>query len=285
MKKVFILILLLIFSFPLISEEKDSITKYYNNSLNELIPNRAKKIILGNIDLLSEKISDFDLAILSNSDLRVLRNMIYAKHANIFSASDLTNYYSNFSWYKPTKKVKDSDLTEDELKLIDRISLFETRDETKKPIQLKNMEGVWQDFFMMASGWSNRFVFYDDGTNKVDFLYSQMRYIPLAKEMLGTYEVKGNVFIFKVKEIIYNSYTPEYDKISSLDLWELSDNKNTITFKNPLVFKFPINNFELNKIWQEHNTSTNEDFEFTKDYIELGSFSYYKMSGNPQNKY
>ena len=54
---------------------------------------------------------------------------------------------------------------------------------------------------MMASGWSNRFVFYDDGTNKVDFLYSQMRYIPLAKEMLGTYEVKGNVFIFKVKEI------------------------------------------------------------------------------------
>ena len=52
MKKVFILVLLVIFSFPLISEEKDSITKYYNNSLNELIPNRAKKVILGNIDLL-----------------------------------------------------------------------------------------------------------------------------------------------------------------------------------------------------------------------------------------
>ena len=53
MKKVFVLLFLVIFSFPLISEEKDSITKYYNNSLNELIPNRAKKIILGNIDLLN----------------------------------------------------------------------------------------------------------------------------------------------------------------------------------------------------------------------------------------
>ena len=49
MKKVFILVLLVIFSFPLISEEKDSITKYYNNSLDELIPNKAKKSSLGTL--------------------------------------------------------------------------------------------------------------------------------------------------------------------------------------------------------------------------------------------
>ena len=127
MKKVFTLVLMLIFSFPVISQENESITEYYNNSLNELIPTKAKKIILGNIDLLSETISDFDLAILSNSDLRILRNMIYAKYGNIFSSSDLTNYYSNFAWYKPSKKVKDSDLTEEELKLIERIKIFETR--------------------------------------------------------------------------------------------------------------------------------------------------------------
>ena len=90
MKKVFTLVLVLIFSFPVISRENESITEYYNNSLNELIPTKAKKIILGNIDLLSETISDFDLAILSNSDLRILRNMIYAKYGNIFSSSDLT---------------------------------------------------------------------------------------------------------------------------------------------------------------------------------------------------
>ena len=283
MKKVFTLVLMLIFSFPVISQENESITEYYNNSLNELIPTKAKKIILGNIDLLSETISDFDLAILSNSDLRILRNMIYAKYGNIFSSSDLTNYYSNFAWYKPSKKVKDSDLTEEELKLIERIKFFETRDENKKNVDLKSMEGIWQDYFIMAAGWSNRFVFYSD--NKLDFLYSQMRYIPLAKEMIGTYEVKGNVLIFKVKEIIYNSYTPKYDTIGFWDIWEIPDNRNTVTFKNPLEFKFPIKNFELNKTWKQRNYSTNEDVEFTKDYIELGSFSYYKMSTDPNSKY
>lgn len=283
MKKVFTLVLMLIFSFPVISQENESITEYYNNSLNELIPTKAKKIILGNIDLLSETISDFDLAILSNSDLRILRNMIYAKYGNIFSSSDLTNYYSNFAWYKPSKKVKDSDLTEEELKLIERIKIFETRDENKKNVNLKSMEGIWQDYFIMADGWSNRFVFYSD--NKLDFLYSQMRYIPLAKEMIGTYEIKGNVLIFKVKEIIYNSYTPKYDTIGFWDIWEIPDNRNTVTFKNPLEFKFPIKNFELNKTWKQRNYSTNEDVEFTKDYIELGSFSYYKMSTDPNSKY
>jgi hypothetical protein len=283
MKKVFTLVLMLIFSFPVISRENESITEYYNSSLNELIPTKAKKIILGNIDLLSETISDFDLAILSNSDLRILRNMIYAKYGNIFSSSDLTNYYSNFAWYKPSKKVKDSDLTEEELKLIERIKIFETRDENKKNVNLKSMEGIWQDYFIMAAGWSNRFVFYSD--NKLDFLYSQMRYIPLAKEMIGTYEIKGNVLIFRVKEIIYNSYTPKYDTISFYDIWEIPDNRNTVTFKNPLEFKFPIKNFELNKTWKERNYSTNEDVEFTKDYIELGSFSYYKMSTDPNSKY
>lgn len=283
MKKVFTLVLMLIFSFPVISRENESITEYYNNSLNELIPTKAKKIILGNIDLLSETISDFDLAILSNSDLRILRNMIYAKYGNIFSSSDLTNYYSNFAWYKPSKKVKDSDLTEEELKLIERIKIFETRDENKKNVNLKSMEGIWQDYFIMADGWSNRFVFYSD--NKLDFLYSQMRYIPLAKEMIGTYEIKGNVLIFKVKEIIYNSYTPKYDTIGFYDIWEIPDNRNTVTFKNPLEFKFPIKNFELNKTWKQRNYSTNEDTEFTKDYIELGSFSYYKMSTDPNSKY
>lgn len=283
MKKVFTLVLMLIFSFPVISRENESITEYYNNSLNELIPTKAKKIILGNIDLLSETISDFDLAILSNSDLRILRNMIYAKYGNIFSSSDLTNYYSNFAWYKPSKKVKDSDLTEEELKLIERIKIFETRDENKKNVNLKSMEGIWQDYFIMADGWSNRFVFYSD--NKLDFLYSQMRYIPLAKEMIGTYEIKGNVLIFKVKEIIYNSYTPKYDTIGFYDIWEIPDNRNTVTFKNPLEFKFPIKNFELNKTWKQRNYSTNEDAEFTKDYIELGSFSYYKMSTDPNSKY
>ena len=283
MKKVFILLFLLSLCFPLISKENESITDYYNYSLNELIPNTAKKIILGNIDLLSEYISDFDLAILNNSDLRILRNMIYAKHGNIFSSSDLTNYYSNFNWYKPTKKVKDSDLTEEELKLIERIKIFETRDETKKNIILKNMEGVWQDYFIMAAGWSNRFVFYEN--KNAEFIFSQMRYIPLAQEMHGTYEVKGNVLIFKIKEIIYNSYTPEYNKIDIYELEEIPDNRNAITFKKTLEFKFPIKNFELNKTWKQQNYSTNEYVEFTKDYIELGSFSYYKMSKDPNNKY
>ena len=42
-----------------------------------------------------------DLYGMSGSDLRILRNAIYAMHGYKFKSADLRNYFKQFSWYTP----------------------------------------------------------------------------------------------------------------------------------------------------------------------------------------
>ncbi len=296
MKKRLFVILFIFLGMRLFAFEKKSITNYFNDYLYELLMDRASGILMGNIDFLDSNISDFDLAKLSNQDLRILRNAIYARHGNIFSSNDLTEYFSKFEWYKPTKKVNDSELTEFELNLIKRILIFETRDESKNTIKLEQTTGVWHSMIIMAAGWSNRFVFYSD--NKLDYIFSQMRSLPIASEFHGEYEVKGNVLIFYVNEITYNDYTPIYKLIATDDLRDIESNRNCITFKNPLIFKFPIKTFEVKKafytkrddnggyeIYSDDSLHYDEEPLFYGGYMELGSFKYYRVREDTDKRY
>lgn len=54
--------------------------------------------------VLYTRLTPSDLAGLSKSDLRIMRNTIYARHGYIFQSADLANYFSNFDWYVPRYK-------------------------------------------------------------------------------------------------------------------------------------------------------------------------------------
>lgn len=45
-----------------------------------------------------------DIADMDGSDLRILRNSIFAMHGYIFKSADLRNYFKQFSWYVPRYK-------------------------------------------------------------------------------------------------------------------------------------------------------------------------------------
>ena len=45
-----------------------------------------------------------DVAFMSNADLRIMRNEIYARHGYIFDSQDLRDYFSRQSWYRPVSK-------------------------------------------------------------------------------------------------------------------------------------------------------------------------------------
>lgn len=55
--------------------------------------NESKRIQNGDLSLISENLSDLSLATLSNSELRFLRNMVYAKYGHIFESEDLINFF------------------------------------------------------------------------------------------------------------------------------------------------------------------------------------------------
>ncbi len=50
-------------------------------------------------------LTDADLAGRSRSELRIMRNAIYAHHGYKFKSADLRKYFSQFSWYVPSRSV------------------------------------------------------------------------------------------------------------------------------------------------------------------------------------
>ena len=68
-----------------------------------------------------ENYPDLDISKLNKNDLRLLRNLIYAKHGYQFKSEDLKQIYENFDWYKVNPNFKESSFNEKEVLLKDSI--------------------------------------------------------------------------------------------------------------------------------------------------------------------
>lgn len=66
-----------------------------------------------------------DIARFSKSELRIIRNQLYARHGYIFKSQDLTDYFSQFDWYSPSSSDVTSKLSDIELKNVDFIKAHE----------------------------------------------------------------------------------------------------------------------------------------------------------------
>lgn len=107
------------------------------------------------------------------TDLRILRNAIYARHGYRFKSSELTAYFKRYSWYKPDKDQTDDLLTEADYfnrevivyREIDIRIQDVIRSTPKLPLQgdLKKLVGIWQDSPVMADGWGYSLAFYPNG--------------------------------------------------------------------------------------------------------------------------
>ena len=284
MKKVLLTVLLFIFCLQSYAQNTKYFpySKNYNNAIDSILAANGQKALCGDISIFEKGISDFDLAKLSNKDLRFLRNMIYAKHGHIFTSEDLTKYYSNFEWYKPVRKVSDTDLTENELKLIERIKLFETRNENSKT-KTKNSEliGFWQDDLpVVAAGYCEGFVFLND--SELNWRVSEMGTLKAFYGYEGTYEIKGNVLIYYVKTTAYLESVPNYEEwipeFETYKYWGKDSHLNTITFGVPLVFKFPISTvLEKDVQWW--------GYIIPRVTTQIGSDEFYRILDNPEELY
>jgi len=72
------------------------------------------------------KLTFDDLSSFSKSDLRIMRNEIYARNGHIFKqGGELDNYFSQKEWYKSIEKTKNSTFNDVETYNIGLISKFE----------------------------------------------------------------------------------------------------------------------------------------------------------------
>jgi hypothetical protein len=238
-KALFILVLLALVAINCCAS--DSVTDVYHGALNELLCNEAEDILLGNISRLNDGylIDLISLGKLHKESLRLLRNAIYAKHGHIFESEELTGYFSRFDWYKPAKTVTYADLSEAERENIEVIQKFERMDENSETITWgPEKEGVWQDMFVMAAGWSDRFVIYAD--NRMEYLFSQMSQLQLIKGLAGTYTIRGNVLLFSVSQVDIYEHDGRFGGSGGYGLIWVNPKENTVYFKNPVILRFPV---------------------------------------------
>ena len=59
--------------------------------------------------------------------LRLFRNLIFARHGYIFKSADLQNYFNSCSWYKQNPSFKESDMRKDEKDFISLMQKYENR--------------------------------------------------------------------------------------------------------------------------------------------------------------
>ncbi|MDE5686547.1 MAG: YARHG domain-containing protein [Paramuribaculum sp.] len=75
--------------------------------------------------LVDDYVTDEQLEDLSSSQLRILRNAIFAIHGYRFSSRDMADYFSRFDWYIPVSSDVTASLSTIEKKNIERIKKFE----------------------------------------------------------------------------------------------------------------------------------------------------------------
>lgn len=83
--------------------------------------------ISNNFNLSEKYLNDNQLKYLDKTELLILRNEIFARHGYIFKREDLTIYFSQFKWYKPTHRNVSSFLNEIELGNIEKIKQYEQK--------------------------------------------------------------------------------------------------------------------------------------------------------------
>ena len=83
-------------------------------------------------------IPDSTLDQLDGQQLRILRNLIFAKHGYSFRSGDLHDYFSQFSWYYGVKTNVDNELTEIDLINIQKIISYENNLESQEIILVNN---------------------------------------------------------------------------------------------------------------------------------------------------
>jgi hypothetical protein len=82
-------------------------------------------VVNGNISYLDNLLNIDQIINFTKNDLRLLRNTIYAKYGYKFISNDLTNHFSQFSWYEGTKINVENELTYIDWENIRVINLLE----------------------------------------------------------------------------------------------------------------------------------------------------------------
>jgi hypothetical protein len=93
-----------------------------------------------------QALAEKDLAGLSLSELRVLRNTVYARHGRLFESPELQRHFSQRSWYKVNENYGEDTLSETDRENLKLIGVNESRAKSALAIGVEASSRLSEDF-------------------------------------------------------------------------------------------------------------------------------------------
>lgn len=201
-------------------------------------------------------LNDLQLGVLSKAELKLFRNLFYAKKGYIFPDEELGKYYSKFEWYHPaTKEVTFTDL---EQSAINRIKVFESDSSIQYAYEKRNI--IWEQW---NGGADQRGYLLKLNKNKT-FEYIPGSGINRLIKIKGRWAVSNNKIILSVESesVYFGGYIADHPNTPYID----KATAGIITFDSPIKITLPLNNSDVNKKY---------NFTWSEKWIMLGSTECY----------
>ncbi|MBQ9495807.1 MAG: YARHG domain-containing protein [Treponema sp.] len=274
MRKVFLLLIIPFFCVLSFSQDS-SISKYskeidceypetynvshYLQSAVDKIDLEKYKTIIRNGDISAiEKpyLNDLQLGVLSKTELKLFRNLFYAKKGYIFSDNELEKYYKQFDWYKPT--TKNVTFTDLEQIAINKIKVFESESTIKYDYEDRNI--LWEVWYGGADQRGHLLRLNKDKT----FVYKPVETINRLQYIYGKWSISKNKIVLSVEseEVLFGGYVVAHPNTPYID----KATPAIITFEKPIKITLPLNESEA---YKEYN------FTWSEKWIMIGSADCY----------
>ena len=143
--------------------------------------------------------------------------------------------------------------------------------ETKAQSSNDSLIGVWQDDRIVASGWSNTFLFFKDGSFK--FFFNQMDCSKRIVSYSGMWKVNEDELNLKIKQktIIEGGHLEPSDGSCGTDSMIVDGVEKAVNLETPEEVIYSVS---------EIYTENQDDIQRIKIYID--AMPYWKFSDNPQ---
>lgn len=199
---------------------------------------------------------DLELGVLSKTELKLFRNMFYAKKGYIFTDKELEKYFSQFDWYKPV--TKDIQFTDLEKTAIERIQMFEA--ESTITYEYSDKDIVWEYWNGGANERGPLLKLSKDKT----FEYTPAEVISRLISIKGTWSIVDNKVVLSVtaEKVFFGGYI-DGDPCGS---YVNDGTPVTITYEQPLKITLPLNSTDVDKKY---------GFGWSEKWIMIGSCECY----------
>lgn len=129
-----ILFLIVVIIFPVIAHGSEEVQQYFSSTLHECKPKEHYNMVALSVSAARGTIDPCDYIPLSQKDLRIVRNSIFARHGRAFKSTDLRKHFNGKAWYKVDKNYTDKVLSDREKDNINTLKAIEDLKNGQMPL-------------------------------------------------------------------------------------------------------------------------------------------------------